>query len=222
MRIGRKLAIKILNVSRVRARHAATTSATSGAPTDPVDQGDVVERLDGVVADATAAFEAYDYARALERTEPFFWWFCDDYVELVKGRAYGAPGDVGAASARGRAGARPATRCSACSRRSCRSSTEEVWSWWQDGSIHRAPWPTVTGAAPRDGAALDQVSEVLAAVRKAKTDAKVSMRAPVELVRVPFALDLGAEDLREAGTIEHLETGVGGDGPVEVILAPSA
>jgi valyl-tRNA synthetase len=218
MRIGRKLAIKLLNVSRFVL--GIGDVPTSGAPTDPVDTA-LVERLDDVVVDATTAFEAYDYARALERTERFFWWFCDDYVELVKSRAYGARGDDGAASAR-TALALALSTLQRLFAPFLPFVTEEVWSWWQDDSIHIAPWPTVIGTAQRDGAALDQVSEVLAAVRKAKTDAKVSMRAPVKLVRVPFDLDLGTEDLREAGAIEHLETGVGGDGPVEVILAPSA
>jgi valyl-tRNA synthetase len=177
-------------------------------------------RLAAVVADATNAFEGYDYARALERTEAFFWWFCDDYVELVKSRGYGSRGDVTAASARA------ALRLALSGLQRLLApflpfATEEVWSWWQDGSIHRASWPAADDiaavAAGADAADLDPALDVLAAVRKAKTEAKVSMRAPVALVMVPFALPVGVDDVREAGSIERLEPA--GDGELVVTLA---
>ena len=99
MKVGRRLAIKLLNVTKFVLGIAGTEPA-DGAISDPVDQA-MITRLDGVVAESTAAFEGFDYARALERTEAFFWWFCDDYVELVKGRAYGNRGED-AASVRAR------------------------------------------------------------------------------------------------------------------------
>src|SRR5207237_10642631 len=153
-----------------------------GEVTAPLDQA-MLRGLSTVDGEATAAFEDYDYARALERTETFFWSFCDDYLELVKGRAYGTQGNEAAASAN-----RALTLALSTLLRLFAPflpyATEEVWSWWQDGSIHRARWPEATELRDEaaDGLVLDVAAAVLAEVRKAKTEAKVSLRAPVARV----------------------------------------
>ncbi|MFM8722891.1 MAG: class I tRNA ligase family protein, partial [Acidimicrobiaceae bacterium] len=93
MKVGRKLATKLLNLTKfVLGAGASDASTVSAQPVDLVDQAMLV-RLSEVVDAATVALEQFDYARALERTEAFFWWFCDDYVELVKTRAYGETQD---------------------------------------------------------------------------------------------------------------------------------
>ena len=207
MKVGRRLAIKILNASRFAL--GLGESAPGAAPTAPLDRA-LMARLDDVVTVATTAFETYDYARALERTEAFFWSFCDDYLELVKGRAYGS--DDGAASAQ-------ATLRAALSVMQRLFApvlpfvTEEVWSWWQDGSVHRAAWPSPS-ATEGDPAILDTAAAVLSAVRRVKTEAKRSMKAPVSRLRVTgpaSTLDLirAAEpdllDATSAGTIEYAD-----------------
>ena len=204
IKVGRRLAIKILNASRF----VLGFEPSGDAVTEPVDLA-MLATLAEVVRDATEAFEGYDYTRALERTERFFWHLCDDYLELVKARAYGT-GVSAAASASARAALR--TALSGVLRLFAPFLpfvAEEVWSWWQDGSVHLASWPTVE-ELPRGGdpAVLEAASSVLQQVRKAKSAARISMRAEVARVLVSGP-DLGgvraaAGDLQAAGVIADL------------------
>jgi valyl-tRNA synthetase len=182
------------------------------------------------VRDTTGDFEAYTYTRALERTESLFWFFCDNYLELVKSRRYGDHGEAGAGSAvsamlvaldvllRLFAPFLP-------------FATEEVWSWWREGSIHRAAWPVADDIArfredDEDGVlALEIAALVLGEVRKCKSEAKRPLKTPVRrvVVKGPAAslatLALVEPDLRAAGTIERVETVPDDTLSVEVELA---
>ncbi|MHB1583771.1 MAG: valine--tRNA ligase [Acidimicrobiales bacterium] len=215
MKVGRRLAIKILNASKFVLGRLGTGDAGAGpAVTEPVDRAMLV-RLAAVVDDATAALDAYDHTRALERTEAFFWSFCDDYVELVKSRAYGDRAGTATASARAALGLALSVLLRLFAP-FLPFVTEEVWHWWREGSVHRAPWPTtaeldevLAGAADAAGPAdvLDALSEVLAAVRRTKTAAHRSMRAPVARVEIvgpaPWlaAVAAGRDDLVDAGCV---------------------
>jgi valyl-tRNA synthetase len=225
IKIGRKLAIKILNASRFALNIAGDDDADSAAITNPLDRS-MLGGLAAVVDEATAAFEGYDYARALERTERFFWSFCDDYVELVKQRAYGSAGESEARSA-------------AATLRIALSTllrlfapflpfvTEEVWSWWQEGSIHRASWPVSETMQPPDADPLvfEVAGDVLGAVNKEKSEQKQSLASPVERVLVRdtearlAALAQADPDVRAAGKIATLATEPGGESIVKVELA---
>src|SRR5690606_6274273 len=90
MKIGRRLAIKVLNAAKFVYGFPVASGADAEV-TEPLDL-DMLAELAVVVRTATEAYEAYDHARALEATEQFFWTFCDDYLELVKERAYAEGG----------------------------------------------------------------------------------------------------------------------------------
>ena len=219
MKVGRKLATKLLNVSKF-VLGFMTDHANATTVTEAVDHS-MLLRLGSVIDEASSAFEAFDYARALERTEQFFWWFCDDYVELVKVRAYRGANDPGAQSAV----AALSLALSALQRLFAPMLpfvTEEIWSWWQNGSIHNAPWPTSNALGATGVDILGPVCEVLAVIRRAKTEAKTSQRTPVAVATVTAdstfitAVQTGQADLIDAGTVENLRF-VEGDGPTTVV-----
>ncbi len=229
MKVGRRLAVKLLNASRFALSFG---DVEPGTPvTEPLDRA-MLSELAALVTDATTALESFDYARALERTESFFWRFCDDYLELVKGRAYGDPDDevVSGGTASGRAAlAHALSTLHRLFAPVLVYTCEEAWSWWMDGSVHTAEWPTAAPLAEvaKDGqpAALAVAATVLSELRGAKSAAKVSMRAPIErAVVVDTAerialLRTVAADVAEAGKVTDLELVEGEAFSVEVTLA---
>jgi valyl-tRNA synthetase len=234
LKVGRKLATKILHASKFVLTTCGTAVEGDAQLDDPAHLADRLDcsllvALDALIVEATTAFEQYDYARALERIERFFWIFCDNYVELVKGRAYRGAGDAGGRSA-------------AYTLRHALSTllrlfapfvpyvAEESWSWWHDDSVHLARWPEPDGVTAADDVALvyEVAAAVLSDVRKEKSNQKRSLASPVARAVVSdtaerlAALDAAASDVREAGKIAELVTAVASDGDVGVAveLAP--
>jgi valyl-tRNA synthetase len=217
MRVGRRLAIKLLNSGRFILGLAEDDPRPTGAPPrgspDPSGAGGPTEALDlamlasldAVVADATATLEGADWAAALDGIERCFWTFCDDYLELVKDRAYRPAGEPAAS-------ARAALRAALDSQLRLLApylpyACEEVWSWWRDGSVHLADWPGRSPAAGADRRPLAAAGQVIAAIRRAKSQAKVRLRTPVTLAEVSGPAELLAAaraaepDLAAAGRV---------------------
>jgi valyl-tRNA synthetase len=227
MKVGRRLAMKLLNASRF----ALMQAEPQGPITEPIDRG-MLSGLAELATDATRQFEAYQYATVLERTERWFWRFCDDYLELVKSRRYGAQGPALAGSANSAllAGLSVLLRLFAPF---LPFVTEEVWSWWRHGSIHRAAWPDgselerlIDTDETLGRLALERAGLALTDVRKTKSEARRKLSTPVERLIVRdtdahlAALRTAETDLVSAGFIHSLVLEPAAEYSVEVTLAP--
>jgi valyl-tRNA synthetase len=189
MKVGRRLAMKVLNASRFVLAAAEPKGPIAWA----VDRA-MLRNLASLVTECTEAFDGYDYARVLQRTESFFWRFCDDYLELVKGRRYGEQGPEAAGSANAALSAALSVMLRLFAPFLV-FVTEEVWSWWQQGSIHRASWPTAkeleslladnseaTRQADQD--TYEWATHVLFEVRKQRSEAKQPLKVPITKVTI--------------------------------------
>jgi valyl-tRNA synthetase len=209
MRVGRRLAIKLLNASKF----VLVKSEPLGPIVEVADRG-MLTLLAEVAKAAAESFAEYDYTPALERSESFFWFFCDDYLELIKSRRYGDHGAPGAASANSAMLLALDTLLRLFAP-FLPFVTEEVWSWWKDGSVHRAVWPTVAevlepigGEDQRAAEALKEGCRVLGEVRKRKSEETRPLRTPVvsAIIRAPRhnldLLDLVWPDVAAAGVFQ--------------------
>jgi valyl-tRNA synthetase len=227
MKVGRRLAIKLLNASKF----VLSSSEPRGPVTERLDRG-MLTSLAWLVEEATRDLDAYEYTRALNRAESFFWFFCDNYLELVKSRRYGDHGHDAAASAN--------TALLAALSSLLRLFapylpfvTEEVWSWWQPGSVHRASWPSaaelidVAGGRDEAGsAAVEAAAMILGEIRKKKSEEQRPLKTVARHVRVRDTKERIAlveqvrSDLKAAGLIERLDLEEG-ESAVEIELAPA-
>ncbi len=231
MKIGRRLAIKLLNASKFVLNLGATEDNVVGSDrsvlTNALDRA-VLAQLSEVVDQSTTAFAAYDYAKALQITESFFWEFTDDYVELIKDRAYGAAGDTEQASVL----AALATSLDTLLRLFAPFlpfATEEVWGWWRHGSVHQVEWPTAVDIADGDTTMLATVGQALSGVRKAKSEAKVKQRTEVLSATITASefltaqLNAGIVDLKAASNAREITLVVGeGDLVVSAVSLAAA
>ena len=213
MKIGKRLAIKLLNASKFSLSLNATLN--SADVTQSVDHA-LLNKLAQVVETATISFDKYDYTRALEVAETFFWAFTDDYVELVKERTYGNQGEAAANSARAALGITTHTLLKLFAP-FIPFVTEEVWSWWQEGSIHLQSWPKSSEIITNKSVGIDPLNNVtwiLSEVRKVKTENKQSMKAEVKTLEIWAKAEVieqvkdAQKDLIAAGNIKDLKINV--------------
>ena len=219
MKVGRRLAMKVLNASKF-----ALSAAEPKAPIAFAVDRAMLRNLAALVTEATTAFEEYDYARVLQRTETFFWRFCDDYLELVKGRRYGDQGPEAAGSANSALTAALSVMLRLLAP-FLPFVTEEVWSWWQDGSIHHAKWPTAgelesqladnsDATRQADLDAYTWATEVLFEVRKQRSESKQPLKVPITKVTITASeksvglMPLVDADLRAALRVQVFDASI--------------
>ena len=193
---GKRLGIKLFNAAKFVAGHLLAQDLTELNPTDisePLDQS-FIERLRETVRRAGEEFEAFEFAAALQIIEDFFWAdLCDNYLELVKVRAYSAEWTPGKRSAL----VTLKTVLSVQLRLFAPYLpfiTEEIWSWLfakplgREQSIHTAAWPTVGELAdvalPLEEDPYGAAVKVLFEVRRIKSEAKVSMKTPLRNLEI--------------------------------------
>jgi valyl-tRNA synthetase len=211
IKIGRRLAIKMLNA----ARFALMQAEPQGAIAEPLDRG-MLTALSRLVRESTDQLDSYDYTRVLENTERFFWSFCDDYLELVKSRRYGDISAAGAASANSAMLVALSTLLRLFAP-FLPFVTEEVWSWWRPGSVHRAAWPTpgevVEDIGGPDGSSqlvLETTQRALGDIRRIRALDKRPMKAVIARAVLPASFEPlapAARDLQAAAHIRVLEFG---------------
>jgi valyl-tRNA synthetase len=97
-KIGGKLITKLFNASKFVAQNFADLTLQPTNPKEDIakniinEKSDlwILSRLNQTILKAEQEFEQFEYAKARQAVEDFFWNdFCDNYLEIVKVRSYG-------------------------------------------------------------------------------------------------------------------------------------
>ncbi|APX95121.1 valine--tRNA ligase [Natronorubrum daqingense] len=182
LRAGEKLLRKLWNASKL---------VDTLAPADPDEPPELeaidrwlLAELDDAIEELTAQLEEYEFAKARDRLRTFFWnTFCDDYLEIAKGREDN-----------------PSTQYAL--RTAHRTFlelwapflphvTEEIWqAVYSDdsdeleaNSIHTREWPRPQGYEA-DLEAGETATEVISALRRYKSEKQLPLNADLESVSV--------------------------------------
>jgi valyl-tRNA synthetase len=247
IKVGKRLATKVFNASRF-VLGQIDRAYGDGPPPGPESIREaldvaMISRLREVTEQATAAFEGFDYARALQDTEEAFWEFCDHYLEMVKSRSYADDDSPGRRSALATLHLSLKTFLQLFAP-FLPYVTEEAWSWrFAEGeggerSIHASRWPAAEGfdgvPEPQQDHVFTGAVEVLGKIRGAKSEAHKSLKWPVAALEISGAVESLAalqpvfDDVLRAGCVpaEAVKTS---EGPapegqrfdVKVVLAES-
>jgi valyl-tRNA synthetase len=188
----------------------------------------MLTKLTALVNNCTTNLDEYDYTAALRETEAFFWWFCDDHIEHVKRRRAGEGPEAESATASCLVALSAMLRLFAPF---LPFVTEEIWSWWKDGSVHRAEWPTeaevLAGIGVPDASGLRSVvsaSEVTALIRRERSLRKIAFGVPVQTLQLPASVqrdwDAIAGDVLAGNNATQATTTFGDDFAIE--FAPAS
>lgn len=221
LKVGKRLTTKLWNASRFVSMQLKDFDGKPSTPKQDVDAGTIFNSVDlwilsklaGVVKQAGAFYEQYEYADALHLIERFFWDdLCDNYLELSKARTYSEVG----AEADKRSAQYTLWHCLETVLRLFAPTlpymTETIYQGLFPGrvpSIHaRGNWPKAEDQVVDERSIVvgDACVSILTAVRKAKSDRQVSLKTPLEWIRIApaanapadpkAAVDAIADDLR--------------------------
>lgn len=214
LKTGDKFVTKLWNASKFATMNLEGYDYTGNA-TKQIDNW-ALTRLSKTITEATAFMDNYEYARAKLTIEQFFWSdFCDNYLELIKNRIY----DPKTPEEKKSAQYTLSTCLSAIIRLMAPFTpfiTEELYHKYlkereQAKSVHLLPWPDAPKQDDQAEQAGNTAVEILAAVRKKKSEHKISMKAPVKKLIIESDTDLTGilDDLKATTNTETIETGTG-------------
>ncbi|WP_123533716.1 valine--tRNA ligase [Halosimplex salinum] len=206
---GERLLQKLWNASRLIDQLTPAADAVEEPDEDDLAAVDrwMLAELDDAVDSLTEQFEAYEFSKARNELRSFFWnSFCDDYLEIAKQRL----SDGGDASTEYALVTAHRTFLKLFAP-FLPHVTEELWQrLYTDeaeelDSVHTTDWPETRGY-DADLEAGERAMEVIAALRRYKTDSGLPLNADLDTVQVYGGI-AGFEDaVAEAMHVADLET----------------